>query len=88
MENKELFQSYLESIRPGKSGEYIPVFERYLELLQEINASINLISRKVPPTGDDNQRLVGLIVMGVAGAGILALLLADRAARKKRDRLG
>lgn len=43
---------------------------------------------KVPPTGDDNQRLIGLIVMGVAGAGILALLLADRAARKKRDRLG
>lgn len=49
MENKELFQSYLESIRPGKSGEYMLVFERYLELLQEINASINLVSRKMPP---------------------------------------
>ena len=54
----------------------------------EATAAFTNSRRKVPPTGDDNQRLVGLIVMGVAGAGILALLLADRAARKKRDRLG
>ncbi|MEF3693940.1 MAG: 16S rRNA (guanine(527)-N(7))-methyltransferase RsmG [Candidatus Cloacimonadota bacterium] len=49
MENKEFFRSYLEQLSPEHSAEIMLQFERYLELLQEINASINLISRKMPP---------------------------------------
>mgnify|MGYP001202702494 CR=1 FL=1 len=49
METKEFFRSYLERLRPGKSGDLMPQFERYLALMLEINATINLVSRKMPP---------------------------------------
>ncbi len=39
---------------------------------------------KVPPTGDDNSKLIGLLIMGISAAGIPALLLINKSLRKKR----
>ena len=42
---------------------------------------------KVPPTGDDNSKRIGLVIMGISVAGILALLLINKGLLKNKKRV-
>ena len=42
---------------------------------------------KVPPTGDDNSKRIGLVIMGISAAGILALLLINKGLLKNKKRV-
>jgi len=44
--NKEIFRKFLRENYPEKYNSYLQVFRHYLELILEINSSINLVSRK------------------------------------------
>lgn len=44
--NKNIFEEFIETYYPADKNSITPVFQRYLDLLWETNAKINLVSRK------------------------------------------